>query len=331
MDLKIPISHSMQVECNGKEGQISGLRSVGFKGGEMGAGAPRSNDKSPSSDVPVSTTNVRPAAPAGLKAAVIRRSEPYDLTQMDPVGGMEEGDNRSIGYRRLESFADTKDIVAEHSGEQIQSKTMSEFFGSPKRDSEIRGAVLEGGVGIMGDNAVGVRGGSKVHVQKSVNPEVVGVSGGSKVYVQKSVKPEVVPGRAPSCAGHVPLGSTSRYFNHSDMGTEMGIKNIQPQRGMPMGGGQVQAMQIEVPSTWVQDRDLAISRAPCPGDGEGQKLGLHIPMKKTVGEIRLYPHRRLNLREHTSQGPAMDPQIRSTASIALRGLLVRVFKFRIHE
>ena len=48
-----------------------------------------------------------------------------------------------------------------------------------------------------------------------------------------------------------------------------------------------QAMRIEAPSTWVQDRDLAISRGPCPGDGEGQNLGLHNPMKKTGGDIRL--------------------------------------------
>ena len=77
-----------------------------------------SNDKPSSSDVPVRTTNERPGAPTGPKAAVILRSEPY-LTQMDPVGGMEEGDNRSIGYRRLESFVDTKDNMAEHSGEQF--------------------------------------------------------------------------------------------------------------------------------------------------------------------------------------------------------------------
>ena len=143
-----------------------------------------SNDKPSSSDVPVRTTNERPAAPTGPKAAVILRSEPY-LTQMDPV-----------------------DIMAEHSGEQFQSETMSGFFGSPKRDSEIRGDVLEVGVGIMGDNAVGVSGGSKVHEQKSDNPELVGVSGGNMVHVQNSLCPEVVPGRASSCAGHDPLGST---------------------------------------------------------------------------------------------------------------------------
>ena len=98
VDLKIPISHSIQVEHNGKEGQITGLRSVGFKGGKMGAEVLRSNDKPPSSDVPVTTTNEWPASSAVLKAAVILRSEPCDLTQMDPVGGMDD-DNRSIGDR----------------------------------------------------------------------------------------------------------------------------------------------------------------------------------------------------------------------------------------
>ena len=38
-------------------------------------------------------------------------------------------------------------------------------------------------MGIMGDNAVGVSGGSKVHEQKSDNPELVGVSGGNMVHV----------------------------------------------------------------------------------------------------------------------------------------------------
>ena len=47
-------------------------------------------------------------------------------------------------------------------------------------------------------------------------------------------------------------------------------------------------MRIEAPSTWVQDRDLAISQAPCLGDGEGQNLGLHNPIKKTGGDIRLF-------------------------------------------
>ena len=53
------------------------------------------------------------------------------------------------------------------------------------------------------------------------------------------------------------------------------------------GASHAQEMRIEAPSTWVQDRDLAISRAPYPGDGEGQNLGFHNPMKKTVGDIRL--------------------------------------------
>ena len=40
------------------------------------------------------------------------------------------------------------------------------------------------------------------------------------------------------------------------------------------GASHAQAMRNEVPLTWVQDTDVAISRAPCPCDGEVLNLGL---------------------------------------------------------
>ena len=78
VDRKIPISHSIQKERNGKEGQITGLRSVVFTGEKMGADVLGSNGKLSLSEAPVTTTNKRASSPTVKKASIIPRSEPYN-------------------------------------------------------------------------------------------------------------------------------------------------------------------------------------------------------------------------------------------------------------
>ena len=51
MDPKLPSSHSIQEDCIGKEGQVTGLRSVGSMGDQMKADEQRTNGKLPSSDL----------------------------------------------------------------------------------------------------------------------------------------------------------------------------------------------------------------------------------------------------------------------------------------
>ena len=126
-------------------------------------------------------------APAVVKASVIPRSDHYDLTQIDPVGKMDEGANVSMGDWRWGSLADTKAIAAEL-GVQNKSVTKSGFSGFSKKGSDLRGAGPDLGMGIMGDHGMGVIVGSKKHVQES------DISGG------------VALGIAPTFAGHDPVG-----------------------------------------------------------------------------------------------------------------------------
>ena len=83
----------------------------------------------------------------------------------------------------------------------------------------------------------------------------VGISGGSKVHVQKSVSPDVAPGRDSTSAGHDPLGRTVRNFDHTDMGTVMGIESNQLQRGIPVGGGQHKLKEQVRRNSWVRKGD----------------------------------------------------------------------------
>ena len=85
---------------------------------------------------------------------------------MGPIGGIDERDNTSIRDRRL---------GATELGVQNQSKTMSEFSGSSKSGSEIRGAVPNC---LMGGHVMGLIGRQSGAVPDCLmGGHVVGVSG----------------------------------------------------------------------------------------------------------------------------------------------------------